>query len=444
MSTYEVNFDGLVGPTHHYAGLAIGNLASVKHAHQPSNPRAAVKQGLDKMRLVMQLGIKQAILPPHPRPNLLLLQRLGFSGSTEKILQQAYGENETLLAACYSAASMWTANAATVSPSANCLDHRVHFSPANLISQFHRHQEAAMTTTLLQKIFDDEHYFVVHSPLPAVNEFADEGAANHANFCKEYGAPGVEFFVYGKQGFAYTTDIPPRYPARQSLIASEAIARRHGLVNSKVVFAQQNPAAIDAGVFHNDVIAVSNGECFFYHEQAFVNKNQVIADLRRATNNRLQCIEVKATEVSLAEAVQTYLFNSQLVSLPDNTMALIAPLECEQSAVVKNYLDHLLRQRTPIKKVYYVDCRQSMKNGGGPACLRLRVVLTEKELIASHPGVYLTEDLYQQLLRWADKHYRDRLTSNDFLDPHLVTESYAALDELTELLQLGPIYPFQL
>ena len=30
MSGYEINFDGLVGPTHHYAGLSFGNEASTK------------------------------------------------------------------------------------------------------------------------------------------------------------------------------------------------------------------------------------------------------------------------------------------------------------------------------------------------------------------------------------------------------------------------------
>ncbi|MDX2347040.1 MAG: N-succinylarginine dihydrolase, partial [Legionella sp.] len=32
-AVYELNLDGLVGPTHHYAGLAYGNTASLAHAN---------------------------------------------------------------------------------------------------------------------------------------------------------------------------------------------------------------------------------------------------------------------------------------------------------------------------------------------------------------------------------------------------------------------------
>ncbi|MEE9452218.1 MAG: N-succinylarginine dihydrolase, partial [Gammaproteobacteria bacterium] len=131
MKTYEVNFDGIVGPTHHYGGLAADNVASKKHALQISNPKAAAKQGLEKMTFLIRLGLKQALLPPHERPNLAFLKRLGFSGTPEKILCNAFKADPKLLTAVYSASSMWAANAATVSPSVDCKDRRIHVTPAN-------------------------------------------------------------------------------------------------------------------------------------------------------------------------------------------------------------------------------------------------------------------------------------------------------------------------
>lgn len=48
MKVYELNMDGLVGPTHNYAGLAPGNIASLNYASVASNPQAAALQGLKK------------------------------------------------------------------------------------------------------------------------------------------------------------------------------------------------------------------------------------------------------------------------------------------------------------------------------------------------------------------------------------------------------------
>lgn len=441
----ELNLDGIIGPTHNYSGLSFGNLASMQHKSLIANPKEAALQGLKKMHQLMQLGVKQGVLPPQERPYLPLLHALGYSGTMEAILQEVRRDAPELLAACSSAASMWTANAATVSPSADTLDGKVHLTPANLISKLHRSFEAETTAKALKKIFTDPSFFVHHPPLPASPEFADEGAANHTRFCANYEESGVELFVYGRSAFNRSLSSPERFPARQTIEASQAIARRHQLTPSKVLFAQQNPLAIDAGVFHNDVIAVGNKNLFFYHQKAFVDTPAVIEAIGKKVPSEMHFIEVLDSQVTLEEAVSTYLFNSQLLSLPNQEMALIAPLECQLAPNVHHFLEELLfKGNSPIKQIAYVDLRQSMQNGGGPACLRLRVALTESEYASINPSVLLTEDLYQRLVSWVHLHYRDSLAPDDIANPKLVQEVQVALNELTDILQLGALYSFQL
>lgn len=447
MNAYEVNFDGLVGPTHNYAGLAYGNLASTSHGLTVSNPKAAVNQGLDKMKLMADLGIKQGILPPHERPNIRALRDLGFRGADSRIIQHAGREAPHFLSACYSASAMWTANAATVSPSADTSDGKVHFTPANLISFFHRSIESPFTAKVLKAIFHDERVFNHHAALPAAAQFSDEGAANHIRLCTDYGNPGIELFVYGSWAFGRQVHHPVAFPARQTLEASAAIARLHDLKPATTVFTRQNPEVIDTGVFHNDVISVGNQNVLFYHSQAFaepmVVRDKIERVFAKCCGVEPVIIEVTADRVSVSEAVQTYLFNSQLVTLSDGTMGLISPLECVENERIAAFLDELVRENNPISKVTIVDIRQSMKNGGGPACLRLRVVLNETELALAHEGVFLTDEKFDELKNWADRHYRDKLHPSDLIDPQLINESRAALDELTRILDLGCIYDFQ-
>lgn len=445
-TSYEVNFDCLVGPTHNYAGLAFGNLASQKHRATVSHPKEAALQGLAKMKYLADLGLKQGVLPPQERPDMATLRRIGFSGSDADILARAYREAPMLLAAVSSASAMWAANAATVSPSADCADGLVHFTPANLVTQFHRSIEPPSAAAILKSIFPDAAAFAHHDPLPAVPLLADEGAANHTRLCDRYDAAGIEIFVYGREG-SLAGNPPGRFPARQTLEASAAVARRHQLHPDAVVFAQQSPRAIDAGVFHNDVIAVGNRNVFLYHELAYANSREVMQEIGRKFSARsaepLHLIEVREQEVSLTDAVESYLFNSQLVSLPDGSMSLIAPTECRDRPPVEQFLSRLIAPGTPIRSVHYLDVRQSMRNGGGPACLRLRVVLTERELSLCHAGVFFTDALYQQLTAWVSRHYREELHPEDLPDAQLAREGRAALDELTRILGLGPIYPFQ-
>ncbi|NWO08127.1 MAG: N-succinylarginine dihydrolase [Alteromonadaceae bacterium] len=440
----EANFDGLVGPTHNYAGLSWGNVASKTNVNAVANPKEAALQGLAKMKRLADRGYVQGVLPPHERPHIPTLRALGFTGSDADVLAQAAQSAPAVLAAVSSASAMWTANAATVSPSADTGDHRVHFTPANLSAKFHRSIEHEVTGRALKAIFTDESYFAHHPALPSVSHFGDEGAANHTRLCSRYGEPGVELFVYGKAAFNEAAPAPVQYPARQTLEASQAIARLHGLTAGHTVFAQQNPAAIDAGVFHNDVIAVGNGNTLFYHELAFLEEEKVLADIRqRLTGAELEAVRVSTEEVPLQDAVASYLFNSQLLNTPDG-MLLAVPGECRETESVSRYLDELLRSNGPITSVEVFDVKQSMRNGGGPACLRLRVVLTDDELKAMNHGVLLTDELYERLVTWVEAHYRDELTQADLADPMLLEESRKALDELTGILGLGSIYDFQL
>ena len=447
MNTFEVNFDGLVGPSHHYAGLSKGNIASEKNAMAVANPKAAALQGLQKMRALSELGIPQGVLAPHLRPNLEILRSLGFSGDDHKILESAWATAPEIVSKCYSASPMWTANAATVSPAADTSDNKTHFTAANLCRMFHRSYESKFTARLLARMFSDEKYFQHHEPLPSGHFFGDEGAANHTRLAESHADQGLELFVYGEAAFDKESPRPQNYPARQSKEASEAIARLHGLHSERVVFAQQNPKIIDAGVFHNDVIAVGTSSLLFYHQHAFLNSDKVIDEIKsKFEGNSFYPLEVSNDEVSVEDAVQTYLFNTQLLDCSKQNSGgkkeflLIAPTECEENKQVKNYLDSVISSNAPINEVRYFDLRESMKNGGGPACLRLRVVLSQDQISSIAPRVMLDDSLYDNLVAWVNKHYRDRLSFEDLRDPLLLDELKAAASALEPILGLEGIY----
>lgn len=444
MSTIEANFDGLVGPTHNYAGLAEGNLASAKNAGQVAAPRAGVLEGLAKAKRLADAGLVQGFLPPHERPFIPGLRALGFTGTDAQVWEAAARRAPVLARNMVSASPMWAANAAMVSPSADTADGRLHFSAANLLSTLHRSIEGPQTARALRAIFPDETRFAVHDPLPMQAAFGDEGAANHVRLCAEHGAPGVEILVYGRDAFEHWQG---RFPARQTKQACEAIARRHGLDPERTVIVRQSRAAIDAGAFHNDVVCVGNGPVLFFHEQAFDDTDAVIDAVRAAAKGLFDPIfvEVPEAEVPIGDAITSYLFNSQLLSWPgEDRMVLLAPKETQETASTRAYCERMVAGNGPIGRVEFADVRQSMRNGGGPACLRLRVVLTKAELAAVNPGVMLTDALYAKLTAWAKKHYRETLSPLDLVDPALVGESQRALDELTSIMGLGgDFYSFQ-
>ena len=440
----EFNFDGLVGPTHHYGGLAEGNRASATHRFQTSHPRMAALQGLEKMRVLATMGVGQAILPPLYRPSLNLLRSVGFTGTDQQLIEAAFHRSPSLLSAAFSASGMWTANAATFAPSCDSLDRRVQITPANLISNLHRSLEANETADLLKQIFPNPTLFQHHPPLPKTVAFSDEGAANHTRLADTEGMPGVHLFVYGREYFG--ANPVTRYPQRQTLEACEAIARLHHLPEETVVFARQSPAAIDAGVFHNDVISTGHGSLFLYHAKAFANSAAVIDELRRvfeAMQHRSLCA-VEINDFSLADAVQSYFFNSQIVTRRDGRFVLVAPSESEENPKVHSVINSLVNSADAvIADVLFLNLRESMQNGGGPACLRTRVILNQEEQSAIPPQLIFSEELFEELAAWVKHHYRDSLSLADLRDPKLLTEIQTALDKLTQILRLGSIYSFQ-
>jgi succinylarginine dihydrolase len=429
----EANFDGLIGPTHNYAGLAYGNVASATNKGAVSSPKAAALQGLQKMKFLADLGIPQGILPPQPRPRLDVLRSLGFAGDDAEVIRTAHEAAPHLLAQCYSASSMWVANAATISPSADTADGRVHLTPANLLTSFHRSIEAGQTTRILRQIFAASEHFVVHDPLPAQSDYADEGAANILRLARTHGDEGLEIHVYGRDN-ANPDAAPKRFPARQTKQASDAIFRRAGVKNALLL--QQHPAAIDAGVFHNDVISVANESVLLAHELTFADPT-AFKQIRARTGDWFTLILIRTQDVPLEDAVKSYLFNTQIVRLSDGSMAIIAPKECEETPSVHAALTRIREANdNPISAVHYLDVRESMRNGGGPACLRLRVALTPQEYAATHNGIWLTDARYDALVSWVETHYRDALSPDDLGDPLLAVEVKRAMEALEPILQL--------
>lgn len=437
MSGIELNIDGLVGPTHNYAGLSHGNVASQNNRGRVSNPRAAALQGLAKMRLLMDLGMTQAVMPPQDRPDLALMRDLGFSGSDADVWRRGWREAPAFARAAIGATSMWTANAATVSASADTADGRVHFSVANLSTMLHRQREAETTTAALRAMFADERRFQVHDALPCHAWLADEGAANHMRLSVAPDQPGVDVFVYGRTAEERWSD---DYPARQTLEACQAIARRHGLDPTRTYFVRQSRRAIAAGAFHNDVVAVTGADVLFAHESAF-ETGEPIADFAPPE----KCVIVGAGEAPLQDVIASYLFNSQLIAPPGvNGLMLIAPQEAHDTPSIRAAVERIIGSDGPITAVRYLDLRESMRNGGGPACLRLRVPLNAQDQASMNQGFVLTPALATTLEAWVQRHYRDQLTPDDLGDPALITEVRTALDALTQILPLGPrFYPFQ-
>ncbi|MGE3396407.1 MAG: N-succinylarginine dihydrolase [Sphingomonas sp.] len=413
MSLVEINFDGIVGPSHNYAGLSHGNLAATASKGDVSAPRAAALQGIAKMRHNLRLGLAQGILLPHRRPNRDWLAALGTDIG---------GASDALRPAAFSASAMWAANAATVSPAADTADGRCHLTVANLRTMAHRSHEWPETLAQLALAFADETRFAVHGPVPAT--FGDEGAANHMRLCPKHAAPGVEVFVYGIGGGGF--------PARQHRQASEAIARLHGLAPASTLFVAQSEEAIAAGAFHNDVVAVANERVLLAHEQAFAGKDGFYADLRRAMPEA-EIVEVPAAEVSLAEAIQSYLFNAQLVTLPDGAMALIVPGEARETPRVWAWLQRMKAGNGPIRQVLPVDVRQSMANGGGPACLRLRVVADPTTV---DPRFLVDDAKLDAIGACINTHWPERITPADLSSARLATHIDDARRRLLDLLDL--------
>lgn len=439
----EINFDGLIGPTHNYAGLSEGNLASARNANMVARPRDAALQGLAKMQRLRALGLSQGVLPPHARPNIKWLRSLGFTGADGEVWERAWKSDPTIARAALAASAMWAANAATISPSADCADGRLHATVANLQTMLHRILEGEQTERTLRRLFADEARFAVHPALLPHDALSDEGAANHMRMAADAGAPGVEIFVYGRKA----SEAKAGFPARQTLEACTAVARSHTLDPARTIFARQAPEAIAAGAFHNDVVAVAHEHVLFHHEDAFADKAALYAEVRaKAQRFEPVFVEVPRARVGLDDAITSYIFNSQLLRVPGaSALTLIAPTEVRENNKTAAYVAEMISQSSAaIGQVEYVEVRESMRNGGGPACLRLRIVMTPAERAAATQGFFLSDALAASLETWIKTHYREELAPDDLGDPALVGETQTALDELTRILPLGgDFYPFQ-
>jgi len=420
MPLVEINFDGLVGPSHNYAGLSLGNLASASHAGEASYPRAAALQGIAKMRHNLGLGLAQGLFAPLPRPNPVLLGALGLG-----TIDEADPVQRRLRAAAWSASAMWTANAATVSPAPDTTDGRCHLTAANLVTMPHRSQEWPDTVRQLRLAFANTAHFAVHDAVPSC--FGDEGAANHMRMCAAHDAPGLELFVYGKTGGTF--------PARQHEQASRAVARLHGLDPARCLFIEQAPHAIAAGAFHNDVVAVANERVLFTHEQAFADPEGTY-DAIRTKLPEAEIVVVPASAVSLSDAIKSYLFNAQLLTLPTGEMGLVIPLEAWEMPSVRGWLDGMLASNGPIRKVLPVDVRQSMANGGGPACLRLRVVADPSTV---DPRFLLDEAKAALIESIVTTHWPEQIDPADLGRQSLAEMVIAARTALLASLDLGEL-----
>jgi len=418
MPLEEINFDGIIGPSHNYSGLSLGNIASTSNKGLVSHPRAAALQGLAKMRHNLRFGLKQGVLLPHPRPDQAWLAELGTT--IEDV-------PPSLRPAAFSASAMWAANAATVSPAPDCADGRTHLTVANLRTMAHRSHEWPETLEQLRLAFADESSFAVHPPVPAT--FGDEGAANHMRLAPAHDAPGVEIFVHGRRG--------GDFPARQHVEAGRAVARFHGLDPERTLFVCQSEEAIAAGAFHNDVVAVANEHVLFAHEKAFEDRSAFYAELRRLLPE-VEIVEVPESAVSLGDAIRSYLFNGQLVTLPDGAgMALILPEEARETPGVWAWLEAMVAGNGPIRRLLVVDVRQSMANGGGPACLRLRVVADPG---AIDPRFIVDEARLDAIAGVIEARWPEHIAPEDLLDPALwdrMEEARRALSAALRLSELG-------
>lgn len=422
----EINVDAVVGPTHHFGGLGVGNLASQQHAQRISYPRAAALEGLKKAALVASLGIPQFLFFPPVRPQLEWLHELGFPLESSAQLAAARQAVPTAFSAAFSSAFMWAANSATVSPACDTGDHCLHFTPANLISSWHRGIEAAERSADLKELCAALSQCHIHRPLPPIIPLRDEGAANHMRLCDGTGYHGLHVFVYGEDesGGGQT----PRFLPRQTRAACEAIARRHRLDPARTFYLQQHPAAISAGVFHNDVIATSHYDILLHHELAYLDAELELQRLEarflQITGGPLQRVQISNADLPLEDAVSSYLFNSQIVS-PTVTagsshgprMAIICPQQCREIATAHRVVRAILAASdNPIEEVHWVTLEQSMANGGGPACLRLRVPVPTADIERLPTRWRLEGRLEEHLATAIERWYPETLSLSDFCE----------------------------
>ena len=436
---FEVNFDGIIGPTHNYGGLSEGNIASISNSQNPANPKKAALQGLKKMKILRDAGLIQGVFLPHERPYLAKMREMGFTGSDKQIINKVASHSPHLLHNLYSASSMWSANAATVSPSVDTADQKIHITPANLNAMFHRSIESDFTYHQCLQIFKNES-FKIHKPVPPISGYGDEGAANHLRVASNHEQKGFEIFIFGTSAFkAYNSSI-----MRQAKEISHTVALKHQLNTEHYFLLQQNQDAIQQGSFHNDIVSLSNENIFIAHEKAFEDRNALNQIIRILENNvsNFQFIEIKENEIPLKDIIKSYLLNSQLVSTTDGEMLMVLPADVQNFDNCMQWIDKL-KQISPVKKFEFVDIKQSMMNGGGPACLRLKVLMNNKELEGLNKNFILDDNKIEQIKHLIQSFYRDRILPDDLKDPDLLDEFQMILDQYTQIFGLENFYSFQ-
>ena len=428
MNLIEIQIDRIVGPTHHFGGLGVGNIASKTNAGEVSNPAAAALQGLDKMRMVAQLGVPQLILPPQTRPASGMLQSLGFRDPQWRTLLD---DNPELFSAAMSSSAMWNANAATVTPAIDNQSNQLTMTIANLNASLHRSIEPCNTELELAKALGCASQIM--PPLAMGSALRDEGAANHMRLGTGENTPGINVFVYGDGDSS-----PTQFWPRQSRAACEAIARRHQLSTENTFFLKQHPQAIDAGAFHNDVVAMSHHNLWVHHELAYWKAGETLQQIeeryRELNDVELNRIEIPDEDLSIADAVSTYLFNSQIVSPPDSRRPVVlCPSDVREHDGAKKIVRDLC-QRGIFREACYVALNQSMSGGGGPACLRLRIPVTTRTLNSVPKLNQWTEEIDQQLRNAIERHYPTEITLEKLTDPSILSQAENAASAIQGIL----------
>ena len=425
----EVNIDGMIGPSHHFGGLGVENKASELNRSQASSPRSAALQGLAKMELLASYGIPQFYLPPPVRPAWKWLESLGYCGDKACVLRDCYQEQPTLLSAAYSSAFMWTANAASVSCGSDTRSKRAKIKLANLNANLHRSIEESERLPQLERMFEAVEHVDVLRGLSSSRPLSDEGAANVMRFFSRVGAGGVYAFVYGNEAAesresednSKKADGKRRRQPRQTRMASAMVARSLDLEPGDCFLIQQTSDAIDAGVFHNDVIATSHENLLFYHELAFHNSEEAVAGIKKRflekTGEKLEACLVESSDLRLDDAVDTYLFNSQICTDIDGGWRMFVPENCNQSESVQRTLERLQAQYPRLVSIDYCPLAESMRNGGGPACLRLRISLTPSQIDQIPASMRISLSTLSQLRKLVETEYPEKVEPSDFVNP---------------------------
>ncbi|RAP29456.1 hypothetical protein DID78_03615 [Candidatus Marinamargulisbacteria bacterium SCGC AG-343-D04] len=426
MSYSSVFIDGLMGPSYHFGGLSLGNTWSETHFKEISFPKKAALEGLHKMFEVYSLGLHQYVLPPVRKDVSALFRSLGYDHFNSESLRELFSVNPYFVSSVFSSSSAWLANIGHVTPACDSFTHKMNVTPANLNYCFHRSCDVEGYRDLLSTLFENCHDVVLHRPI--TSSFGDEGSANTVRLSASSGE-GFFLYVYGK-----TVDrtYSHKYPARQSKEAFDILVKQHH-VSRKFVMVQQSQEAIDAGVFHNDVICFGLENLLIVHESAFENQEEVMSYVKElyeeTFSEDLQVIVISREMMSLEEAVKSYFFNSQLLPLSDGGFHCFVSTHSRKYSALEQVLQYIQSECSRFS-YSYVECDESIKNGGGPACLRLGFVASEHDRKLLNDAFLLTQERYDFLYSFISRHYPDEMQFEQLRDYEFLCECREIVDSL--------------